>query len=167
MSPVESSHEKKEINEISFIDIQNKSIIDNLNDKIETQNNISIQGMSIIPINSIKDNSISPDCNSGLSIVPSSLLSAIMKVDINSVLFPLLNIRKSCFRKLSVEQIMTWQKRELTESLLKMEEEYDKQFLEDLLNGKYKNINLSNKQIKYLYEELRKYLYNKVPNKSV
>jgi hypothetical protein len=127
INKLEKIEEKKEINEMSSIDIPNKSIIDNLSDKIETQYNINIQGMSIIPVNSIKDNSISQDCNLGLSIVQSSLLSSFMKVDANSVLFPLLNIRKSCFRKLSVEQIMTWQKRELTESLLKMEEEYDRQ----------------------------------------
>ena len=127
INKLEKIKEKKEINEISSIDIPNKSIIDNLNDKIETQYNINIQGMSIIPVNSIKDNSISQDCNLGLSVVQSSLLSSFMKVDANSVLFPLLNIRKSCFRKLSVEQIMTWQKRELTEALLKMEEEYDRQ----------------------------------------
>ena len=32
--------------------------------------------------------------------------------------------------------------------------------IEDLLNGKFEDINLSNKQIKKVYEEIKKYLYN-------
>ena len=50
-----------------------------------------------------------------------------MKIDANNVLFPLLNVRKTCFRNLSVEDIMTWQKKEINQPLLKMEKEYDRQ----------------------------------------
>ena len=42
INKLEKIKEKKEINEISSIDIPNKSIIDNLNDKIETKYNINI-----------------------------------------------------------------------------------------------------------------------------
>ena len=155
----EQKEEKKKMDKILSIDIQNKSIIDNLNDIIiDKHYNINIQGLSIIPINSIKDNSISPDCNLGLSIVPSPLLSSFMKVDINSLLFPLLNVRKSCFRKLTVEQIMTWQKRELTEPLLKMEDEYDKhtciQMFRNLLSY-MKDRDSSKKPISHAYKYIR------------
>jgi hypothetical protein len=37
----------------------------------------------------------------------------------------------------------------------------DKILLEDLFNDKYKDINLSNEEIKKLYEELKQYIYNK------
>ena len=60
-------------------------------------------------------------------MVPASLLSHFMKIDRNNVLFPILNIRKSCFRNLSVEDIMSWQKKEINQPLLKMEKEYDKE----------------------------------------
>ena len=59
--------------------------------------------------------------------MPSSLLSGLMGVNQNIVLQPLLNIRKSCFRRLSVDEIMTWQKSEITDSLLKMENEFDRE----------------------------------------
>ena len=106
--------------------IREKSIIDNLNEKIENKLNTNIQYTSILSIGSFKDNSLSKDCDLGLSIVSSGLLSQFMKIDSNMVLFPILNIRKSCFRRLSVEEIMTWQKSELTDPLLKMESEIDK-----------------------------------------
>ena len=60
-------------------------------------------------------------------MVPASLLSHFMKIDTNNVLSPILNIRKSCFRNLSVEDIMSWQKKEISQPLLKMEKEYDRQ----------------------------------------
>ena len=135
-SPVNKLEKISETNESIDISLQEfhtvpeKSIIDNLNvnDNIITQSEYNnIQGFSIIPINAIKDNSLSPDCNIGLSCVPSPLLSCFMKVDAKSVLEPLINVQKSCFRRLSVEQIMSWQKKELSSSLLRMEKEFDKQ----------------------------------------
>ena len=114
-----------DLNKIS-IRIREKSIIDNLNEKIENKLNTNIQYTSILTIGTFKDNSLSKDCDLGLSIVSSGLLSQFMKIDSNMVLFPILNIRKSCFRRLSVEEIMTWQKSELTDPLLKMESEIDK-----------------------------------------
>ena len=114
-----------DLNKIS-IRIREKSIIDNLNEKIENKLNANIQYTSILTIGTFKDNSLSKDCDLGLSIVSSGLLSQFMKIDSNMVLFPILNIRKSCFRRLSVEEIMTWQKSELTDPLLKMESEIDK-----------------------------------------
>lgn len=119
----------EEIKEVPEFPLQThqKSIIDNLSDKIDAKLNREIQATSIIPFNTIKDNTISPDCNLGLSILPATLMSNFMKVDANNILFPLLNIQKSCFRQLTVEQIMTWQKSEIKNSLLRMEEENDKQ----------------------------------------
>jgi hypothetical protein len=116
-------HEKSEIS----LQHQEKPIIDNLSEEIDIKIINKIKGMSIIPIGTIKDSTLSSDCNLGLSIVPSSLMIEIMKIDANNVLLPLLNIQKSCFRRLSVEDIMTWQKSELTNSLLRMEQEFDKQ----------------------------------------
>ena len=118
--------EENEINDITTREHE-KSIIDKLGDKVNAKTNSLIQSLSIIPINTIKDSSISPDCNLGLSVVPATLLSHFMKVDANDVLFPLLNPKKSWFRNLSVEDIMTWQKSEITQPLLKMDNEYDRQ----------------------------------------
>ena len=126
INDINKGNEKKELNEITLPQ-QEKSIIDNLNEKIDAKIIAKIQGMSIIPMGTIKDNTISQDCNLGLSVVPASLMSEFMKIDANSVLFPLLNIQKSCFRRLTVEEIMTWQKSEITNSLLRMEKEFDKQ----------------------------------------
>ena len=128
--PINNKLEKaKEVNIINEIPNQEQqnSIIDRLNDKIGRNLSLNIDNISLIPINTIKDNTISPDCNLGLSIVPSTLLSEFMNIDPNYILSPLLNIRTSCFRKLSVEEIMTWQKKEILEPLLRMENEYDKQ----------------------------------------
>ena len=131
-SSLNQINENNEIND--FCDLNNmsirireKSIIDNLNEKIENKLNTNIQYMSILALGTVKDNSLSKDCDLGLSIISSGLLSQFMKIDANMVLFPLLNIRKSCFRQLSVEQIMTWQKSELKDPLLKMENEIDKE----------------------------------------
>ena len=126
MNKLDKIDEIQEKSEIS-LQHQEKSIIDNLSEEIDIKIINKIQGMSIIPIGTIKDSTLSSDCNLGLSIVPSSLMIDFMKIDANNVLFPLLNIQKSCFRRLSVEDIMTWQKSELTNSLLRMEQEFDKQ----------------------------------------
>ena len=137
-SPKRNLEQIKEINEsedkiLKPFDLgvgAEKSIIDNLNlnDKsIDPSDYNNIQGLSIIPINTLKDNSLSPDCNIGLSCVPSPLLSCFMGVEAKNVLEPLLNVHKTCFRRLSVEQIMTWQKKEINNSLLRMENEFDKQ----------------------------------------
>ena len=117
-----------EINDANEINYQNqeRSLIDILNEKVQKQLDINIQGCSIIPVNALKDYAISPDCHLGLSQAPSSLLSDIMKINANNVLSPLLNIRKNCFRKMNVEEIMSWQKKEISTPLLKMEQEYDK-----------------------------------------
>ena len=124
---IQSKNEKEiEINELSSR-VSEKSIIDKLFDNVDAKLNSLIQSLSIIPINTIRDNTISPDCNLGLSVVPASLLSHFMKIDTNNVLSPILNIRKSCFRNLSVEDIMSWQKKEISQPLLKMEKEYDRQ----------------------------------------
>ena len=113
------------LNEMPTIQEPFNSIIDKLNDKFDSNLNLNIQNTSIIPLNTIKDSTISPDCNLGLSIVSSKLLSSFMSIDPNYILSPLLNIRKRCFTKLTVEDIMKWQKSELKEPLLKMEDEFD------------------------------------------
>ena len=97
--PLNQTNGNNEINDFSDLNnmpirIREKSIIDNLNEKIENKLNANIQYMSILTLGTVKDNSLSKDCDLGLSIVSSGLLSQFMKIDANMVLFPILNIRK-------------------------------------------------------------------------
>ena len=67
-----------------------------------------------------KSTELSQDCYIGADIAPAELLNDIIKVNMNEVLAPLLVERKSFFRTLSVEKIMQWQNKEISEPLLKM-----------------------------------------------
>ena len=101
------------------------SILENFNEELNTVIKFNIREASLIPINIINDKSLSPDCYSGVENAPSPLLSEFMKIDTESVLTPLLNERKKFFRKLSISDIMSWQKKELNISLLIMPKEDD------------------------------------------
>ena len=101
------------------------SILENFNEELNTVIKFNIREASLIPINIINDKSLSPDCYSGVENAPSPLLSEFMKVDTDLVLTPLLNERKKFFRKLSISDIMSWQKKELKISLLIMPKEDD------------------------------------------
>ena len=74
------------------------SILENFNEELNTVIKFNIREASLIPINIIKDKSLSPDCYSGVENAPSPLLSEFMKVDTDLVLTPLLNERKKFFR---------------------------------------------------------------------
>lgn len=106
---------------------QEKSFIEKFDDKIDTRMTSMIQNLSILPLNTIKDKSISPDCYLGPAIIPSHLLSKIMKVDKNDVLSPILTIKSRFCRKIPIEEIMSWQKTELDEPLLRMADDHDKE----------------------------------------
>ena len=68
---------------------------------------------------------LSPDCYLGPDAAPAELLKDIVNVKASNVLDPLLTVQKSCFTKVSVETSLKWQKREIGNSLLRMENEDD------------------------------------------
>ena len=81
---------------------------------------------------------LSPDCFLGPDAAPSELLKDIVNINPTSILEPLLTVRKSCFKKLSVENCLKFQKREIDDPLLKMENvddsEASKQMFRNLLS---------------------------------
>ena len=81
---------------------------------------------------------LSPDCNIGLDAAPSELLKDIVKINPTTILDPLLTVRKSCFKKVTVESNLRWQRKEIDEPLLRMENEDDaegsKQMFRNLLS---------------------------------
>ena len=68
---------------------------------------------------------LSRDCYLGADAAPSELLKDIVNINPETILSPLLTIRKSCFKRMSVENILKFQKKEITEPLLRMETEDD------------------------------------------
>ena len=81
---------------------------------------------------------LSPDCQIGLDAAPSELLKDIVKINPSTILDPLLTVRKSCFKKVTVESNLRWQKKEIDDPLLRMENEDDaeaaKQMFRNLLS---------------------------------
>ena len=81
---------------------------------------------------------LSPDCFLGPDAAPSELLKDIVNINPTSILEPLLTVRKSCFKRLSVENCLKFQKREIDDPLLKMENvddaEASKQMFRNLLS---------------------------------
>ena len=81
---------------------------------------------------------LSPDCHIGLDAAPSELLKDIVKINPSTILDPLLTVRKSCFKKVTVESNLRWQKKEIDDPLLRMENEDDaeaaKQMFRNLLS---------------------------------
>ena len=81
---------------------------------------------------------LSQDCFLGPDAAPSELLKDIVNINPTSILEPLLTVQKSCFKKLSVESILKWQKREIDDPLLRMENvddvEASKQMFRNLLS---------------------------------
>ena len=67
-----------------------------------------------------KENSLSEDCYSGTDIAPAELLKEIISIKSAQILEPLLMERKRWFKKLSAEEILKWQKREIVRPLLIM-----------------------------------------------
>ena len=68
---------------------------------------------------------LSKDCYLGADAAPSELLKDIVNINPETILSPLLTIRKSCFKRMTVENILKFQKKELNEPLLRMETEDD------------------------------------------
>ena len=68
---------------------------------------------------------LSKDCNIGADAAPSELLKDIVNINTEEILSPLLTIRKSCFKRMTVQNILKFQKKEITDPLLRMETEDD------------------------------------------
>ena len=68
---------------------------------------------------------LSKDCTLGADAAPADLLKDIVNINPETILSPLLTIRKFCFSRMSVESILKFQKKELNEPLLRMETEDD------------------------------------------
>ena len=155
---MKESFENSEDNIINSLSSNNDNILDKINDVNLDTTNINNSKKSIIPniekmnqsiinddiiINkneneNIKAVELSKDCFIGPNAAPSNLLKDIANIDIVTTLEPLLTVRKSCFKKLSVEDILSWQKKEISSPLLRMEDEDDietaKQMFRNLLS---------------------------------
>ena len=68
---------------------------------------------------------LSPDCYIGAEAAPSEVLKDIVSINPQTILEPLLTIRKSCFKRMSVDSILKFQKKEIDDPLLRMETEDD------------------------------------------
>ena len=68
---------------------------------------------------------LSKDCHLGADAAPADLLKDIININPETILSPLLTIRKSCFKRISVENILKFQKKEINDPLLRMETEQD------------------------------------------
>ena len=64
---------------------------------------------------------LSPDCYIGPDAAPAELLKDLITVNPQQTLEPLLTTQSSCFRKLDPNGIMKWQKKEISDPLLRME----------------------------------------------
>ena len=67
----------------------------------------------------------SPDCHIGPDAAPADLQKDIIAVNPSVTLDPLLFVRKTCFSKMTVEKVLTWQRSEIRDPLLRMESERD------------------------------------------
>ena len=73
-----------------------------------------------------KDNILSYDCEFGMDFVSSKLLNDFMKINSPDFLYNRLTPRKYFFRRLSAQEILTWQKSEIRNPLLFMQNDDDK-----------------------------------------
>ena len=64
---------------------------------------------------------LSPDCFIGPDAAPAELLKDLIAINPQQILEPLLTTQSSCFKKLDPDKIMKWQKREISDPLLRME----------------------------------------------
>ena len=64
---------------------------------------------------------LSPDCFIGPDAAPAELLKDLITVNPQQTLEPLLTTQSSCFKKLDPDKIMKWQKKEISDPLLRME----------------------------------------------
>ena len=68
---------------------------------------------------------LSKDVYLGADAAPGDLLKDIININPETILSPLLTIRKSCFKRMSFENILKYQKKEINDPLLRMETEAD------------------------------------------
>ena len=112
----------------------NEASIENINDNNQKGNAVNKDGV----IGKKGTIELSPDCVLGPDAAPSELLKDIVNINPSVILDPLLTVRKSCFKKLSPENILKWQRSEISEPLLRMENEDDvegsKQMFRNLLS---------------------------------
>ena len=81
---------------------------------------------------------LSQDCFIGPDAAPADLLKDIININPQTILDPLLTVRTSCFRKMTVETSLKFQKSEIGDPLLRMENlddvEGSKQMFRNLLS---------------------------------
>ena len=108
--------------------------IENINDNKKSKGSVSKDGM----IGKKGNTELSEDCFIGADAAPSELLKDIVNINAANILDPLLAVRKSCFKKMTVENNLRWQKKEISFPLLRMENEDDeegsKQMFRNLLS---------------------------------
>ena len=114
------------------------SIIETFDEKLNTKIKFNID-ISLIPLSILNEKSLSLDCYYGVENAPSPLLSEFMRVDKDIIFSEVLNKKKIFFiKKINPVDILTWQKSELDNSLINMENSYDveiaKQMFRNLLS---------------------------------
>ena len=67
---------------------------------------------------------LSPDCLNGIENAPSYILNDILKIKPKEILDSLIKQRTSFFMKVKTEKILSWQKKELNQPLLEMNDNY-------------------------------------------
>jgi len=81
---------------------------------------------------------LSPDCSIGPDAAPAELLKDLIAINPQEILDPLLTTQSSCFKKLDPNNILKWQKKEISDPLLRMENlddaEGSKQMFRNLLS---------------------------------
>ncbi len=113
----------------------NEASIENINDSSTLKGKGTAKNGSIGKKGTVE---LSPDCFLGPDAAPSELLKDIVNINPQNILDPLLTVRKSCFKKVTVETNLKWQKSEIHDPLLRMENEDDaeasKQMFRNLLS---------------------------------
>ena len=114
------------------------SIIETFDEILNTKIKFNIRDTSLIPLSILNEKSLSLDCYYGVENAPSPLLSEFMKVDKEVIFSQILNQKKRFFMKVNPIDILSWQKSELDNSLIAMENSYDieiaKQMFRNLLS---------------------------------
>ena len=115
------------------------SIIETFDENLNTKIKFNIRDISLIPLSILNEKSLSLDCYYGVENAPSPLLSEFMRVDKDIIFSEVLNKKKIFFiKKINPVDILTWQKSELDNSLINMENSYDveiaKQMFRNLLS---------------------------------
>jgi hypothetical protein len=81
--------------------------IENVNDNKGKKGTVNKDGI----IGKKGNTELSEDCFLGPDAAPSELLKDIVNINPSTILEPLLAVRKSCFKKMTVENNLRWQKK--------------------------------------------------------